>query len=297
MNSNGRAPGTLPHLGTIGGDRGTPGQTQTRAYPHQGEADLSAGGHPAYTTVSCPEGRQSRWRTQTDLLLAPVFAWMLCARKYLAGAMTLGELTQAAAAFVTVQTAFNCHAKPPALPERITAVPQLPERGNVSRSPYDLPGEPRGSLKEIAMSQSHNHLNHATWECKYHVVFTPKYRKKALFGQIRRHLGTVFHDLARRKECKIEEGKLMSDHVHILISIPPKYSVAEVIGFLKGKSSIWIAQNVERKVRNFLGHKFWARGYFVSTVGRDEETIRTYIKNQEIADQQLDQLQLKLGSS
>ena len=103
--------------------------------------------------------------------------------------------------------------------------------------------------------------------------------------------------LAWRKECKIEEGKLMPDHVHILIAIPPKYSVAEVIGFLKGKSSIWIAQNVERKVRNFLGHKFWARGYFISTIGRDEATIRTYIKNQEIADQQLDQLQLKLGSS
>jgi putative transposase len=105
------------------------------------------------------------------------------------------------------------------------------------------------------MSQDHNHLNHATWECKYHVVFTPKYRKKVLFGQIRRHLGTVFHELARRKECKIEEGHLMPDHVHILISIPPKYSVAEVIGYLKGKSSIWVAQNVERKLRNFLGHK------------------------------------------
>ena len=120
-------------------------------------------------------------------------------------------------------------------------------------------------------------------QCKYHVVFTPKYRKKLLFGQIRRHLGTVFHELAKRKECKIEEGHLMPDHVHMLISIPPKYSVAEVIGYLKGKSSIWIAQNVERKLRNFLGHKFWARGYFVSTVGRDEEAIRTYIKNQEIA--------------
>jgi putative transposase len=98
-----------------------------------------------------------------------------------------------------------------------------------------------------------------------------------LFGQIRQHLGTVFHELARRKECQIEEGHLMPDHVHILISIPPKYSVAEVIGYLKGKR-----QNVERKAHNFLGHKFWARGYFVSTVGRDEEMIRAYIKNQEM---------------
>jgi putative transposase len=88
----------------------------------------------------------------------------------------------------------------------------------------------------------------------------------------------------------------MPDHAHILIAIPPKYSVAKVIGFLQGKSSIWIAQNVERKARNFVGHKFWARGYFISTVGRDEGTIRAYIKNQEMADQQLDQLQLKLGS-
>jgi putative transposase len=109
------------------------------------------------------------------------------------------------------------------------------------------------------MSQDRNHPNRATWECKYHVVFTRKYRKKALFGQIRRHLGTVFRERARRKECQIEEGHLLLDHVHMLISIPPKYSVAEVIGYLRGKSSIWIAQNVERKVRNFLGHKFWAR--------------------------------------
>ena len=147
------------------------------------------------------------------------------------------------------------------------------------------------------MSQDRNHLNHATWECKYHVVFTPKYRKKVLFGQIRRHLGTVFHELARRKECQIEEGHLMPDPVHILISIPPKYAVAEVIGYLKGRSSIRVAQNVVRKARNFHGHKFWARGYFVSTVGRDEEMIRAYIKNQEMADQELDQLQLKLASS
>ena len=132
---------------------------------------------------------------------------------------------------------------------------------------------------------------------KYHVVFTPKYRKKVLFGKIKRQLGQVFHDLARRKECRIEEGHLMPDHVHMLISIPPKYSVAQIIGYMKGKTSIWIAQNVERKMRNFLGHKFWARGYFVTTVGRDEETIRAYIRNQEIADQQLDQLELKISAS
>ena len=114
---------------------------------------------------------------------------------------------------------------------------------------------------------------------------------------IKRHLGQLFYDLARRKECRIEEGHLMPDHVHMLISIPPKYSVAQIIGYMKGKSSIWIAQNVERKMRNFLGHKFWARGYFVTTVGRDEEMIRAYIRNQELADQQLDQLELKISAA
>ena len=130
------------------------------------------------------------------------------------------------------------------------------------------------------MTQQHQQ-NHATWECKYHVVFIPKCRKKAIFGVIKKRLGDVFHELAH----------LMPDHVHMLISIPPKYSVAEVIGFMKGKSSIWIAQNVERKARNFTGHKFWARGYFVS-VGRDEKTIRAYIKNQEMQDRELDQLSM-----
>src|SRR5512136_347870 len=141
------------------------------------------------------------------------------------------------------------------------------------------------------MTQLH-HQNHATWDCKYHVVIIPKGRKKAIFGAIKRRLGDVFHELARRRESKIEEGHLMPDHVHMLISIPPKYSVAEVIGFIKGKSSIWITQNIERKARNFTGHGFWARGYFVSTVGRDEETIRAYIKIQELQDRQMDQLSM-----
>jgi putative transposase len=105
------------------------------------------------------------------------------------------------------------------------------------------------------MTQQHQQ-NHATWECKYHVVFIPKYRKKAIFGVIKKRLGDVFHELARRRESKIEEGHLMPDHVHMLISIPPKYSVAEVVGFMKGKSSIWIAQNVERKARNSPGTSF-----------------------------------------
>src|SRR5215467_12519653 len=147
------------------------------------------------------------------------------------------------------------------------------------------------------MSQDHNHLNHRHGSAS---AMSCSRRSTARNCYLDKSGGTwalYFHELARRKECRIEEGHLMPDHVHILISILPKYSVSEVIGYLKGKSSIWIAQNVERKLRNFLGHKFWARGYFVSTVGRDEETIRAYIKNQELADKQLGQMQLKLTSS
>ena len=133
-------------------------------------------------------------------------------------------------------------------------------------------------------------LAHSRWECKYHVVFIPKYRKKALYGELRKNLGEVFHDLAKQKECRIEEGHLMPDHVHMLISVPPKYAVSQVIGFIKGKSAIHIARTYMGRKRNYTGQSFWARGYFVSTVGRDEETIRQYIRNQEQQDKRLDQL-------
>ena len=137
-----------------------------------------------------------------------------------------------------------------------------------------------------------NHLNHSSWECKYHIVFTPKYRKKNLFGIIRKELKDVFHRLARQKECVIEEDYVMPDHVHMLISIPPKHSVSSIVGFLKGKSSIWVAQNINNRQKNFVGHKFWARGYFVSTIGANEEIVRKYVQNQEADDNKLDQLNL-----
>jgi putative transposase len=124
------------------------------------------------------------------------------------------------------------------------------------------------------------------------VVFTPKYRKKVLFGHIRKELKDVFHRLALQKGCKIEEGHLMPDHVHMMISIPPKHAVASIIGFMKGKSSIWVAQNIADKKQNFVGHKFWARGYYVSTVGADEKVVRAYIQNQESEDKRLDELSL-----
>ena len=137
-----------------------------------------------------------------------------------------------------------------------------------------------------------NSLNHTRWECKYHIVFIPKYRKKVLFGQIRKEMGEVFHRLARQKESLIEEGHLMPDHVHMMISIPPKYAVSQVVGFIKGKSAIHIARVYAGRKRNHVGHHFWARGYFTSTVGRDEQVIREYIRNQEKEDRRFDQLQL-----
>ena len=135
-------------------------------------------------------------------------------------------------------------------------------------------------------------LNHTKWECKYHVVFIPKCRRKVLYGELRRHLGTVFRKLTEQKESQIEEGHLMADHVHMMISIPPKFSVAQVIGYIKGKSAIHIARTFGERKRNFVGQHFWARGYFVSTVGRDEVVIRQYIRHQEQEDKRMDQLPL-----
>jgi putative transposase len=135
-------------------------------------------------------------------------------------------------------------------------------------------------------------LSQSVYECKYHVVWIPKYRKNVIYENLRRHLGKVFRELARQKESEIEEGHLMPDHVHALISIPPKYSVSQVVGYIKGKSAIHIARNYAGKSRNFTGQSFWARGYFVSTVGRDEKAIRDYIKHQQQEDRRIDQLKL-----
>jgi putative transposase len=133
-------------------------------------------------------------------------------------------------------------------------------------------------------------LCHTKWDCKYHIVWIPKCRRKVLFGRIRKELVDLLHSLARQKESKIQEGHLQPDHIHILISIPPKYSVAQVIGFIKGKSAIHIARTYLGQKKNYTGMHFWARGYFVSTVGADEETIANYIRNQEDEDKRLDQL-------
>ena len=135
-------------------------------------------------------------------------------------------------------------------------------------------------------------LSHSKGECKYHVVFIPKCRRRTLYEELRRHLGELFRRLAEQKESRIEEGHLMPDHVHMLISIPPKYAVSQVIGFIKGKSAIHLARIYGERKRNFVGQHFWTRGYFVSTVGRDEGLIREYICNQEREDQRLEHLNL-----
>ncbi len=135
-------------------------------------------------------------------------------------------------------------------------------------------------------------LSHSRWECKYHVVFIPKCRRRTLYKELRNHLGEVFRRLASQKESQIIEGHLMPDHVHMLISIPPKYAVSQVIGYIKGKSAIHLARVYGEKKRNFVGQHFRARGYFVSTVGRDETMIREYIRHQEQEDQRIDQLSL-----
>jgi putative transposase len=138
----------------------------------------------------------------------------------------------------------------------------------------------------------YQNLSHTKWECKYHVVFIPKCRRKVFYGQLRSHLGEVFRELARQKESTVEEGHLQPDHVHMLLSIPPKDAVAQVVGYLKGKSASHLARAYGGRHRNFLGEHFWARGYFVSTVGRDEEAVRRYIQTQEAEDRRLEQLEL-----
>jgi putative transposase len=133
-------------------------------------------------------------------------------------------------------------------------------------------------------------LAHTRWECKYHIVWIPKCRRQVLYGRLRQHLGAVLRELARQKESTVEEGHLLPDHVHMLLSIPPKYAVAQVVGFVKGKSAIHIARTYLGRRQNFLGQHFWARGYYVSTVGRDEASIREYIQKQREEDKRLDQL-------
>lgn len=135
------------------------------------------------------------------------------------------------------------------------------------------------------MSDLYQSLSHSRWDCKYHIVFVPKRRRKVLYGKIRKYLGVIFHALAKQKECQIIEGHVMPDHIHMCISIPPKHAVSSIIGFIKGKSAIAIARQFCGKERNYNGEHFWARGYNLSTVGFDIEQLKKYIREQDEQDE------------
>jgi len=128
---------------------------------------------------------------------------------------------------------------------------------------------------------SYTSSSHSRWDCKYHLVFVPYQRRKVLYGKVRKYLGRVFHDLAKQRGSKIIEGHMVQDHVHMLIEIPPRYSLSEVVGYIKGKSAIAVAREFGGRKKNFTGEKLWARGYAISTVGYDELQIKEYVKNQE----------------
>lgn len=135
-------------------------------------------------------------------------------------------------------------------------------------------------------------LSDAVWDCKYPIVWIQKHRRKVLYGELRKNLGEMLRGLARQKESRVLERHLMADHVHLFISIPPKYAVAQVVGFIKGKSAIHIARKYSGRKKNFVGGHFWARGYYISTVGKDEQAVRDYIKKQEKEEESLEQLNM-----
>ena len=128
-------------------------------------------------------------------------------------------------------------------------------------------------------------LSHVRWDCKYHIVIVPKYRQKKLYGKFRTQVGEIIHELCRQKGIEVMEGHLMADHIHMCLRVPPKFSIAFVIGFIKGKGAVLIHRKI-LKTKRVSGLHFWARGYCVSTVGLDEKTIRKYIRDQEKAEQQ-----------
>ena len=140
------------------------------------------------------------------------------------------------------------------------------------------------------MAQS---LAHSKWLCKYHIVFTPKYRRKVIYYQLRSDIQKIIKDLCKWKGIEIIEGHMMSDHIHLLLSIPPKYSVSQVMGYLKGKSAMMIFERHANLKYKFGNRHFWAEGYYVSTVGLNTATIQKYIKDQEKEDQIMDKIKTK----
>jgi len=150
------------------------------------------------------------------------------------------------------------------------------------------PVHQEGDLMRDWQSQSH-----VRWYCRYHIVFVPKYRKRSIYGRLRKDIGAILRELCKQKECEVVEGHAMANHIHMLISIPPKLPVASLVGYLKGKSAIRIHREYLGRERNFTGFHFWARGYCVSTVGLEEETVRKYIRDQENEERRQEQLALR----
>jgi putative transposase len=143
------------------------------------------------------------------------------------------------------------------------------------------------------MANKSDSLAHTKWMCKYHIVFTPKYRRKVIYNQIRKDIGEILRTLCQYKGIEVHEGHLMPDHVHLLVSIPPKYSVSSVMGYLKGKRALTIFERHANLKYKYGNRHFWCEGYYVSTVGLNEETIRKYIEEQEQRDQAMDRLSVK----
>ena len=141
--------------------------------------------------------------------------------------------------------------------------------------------------------QGSQSLSHTKWECKYHIVFAPKYRRQVIYGKLRRDISQILVELCRRKGIEILAGEACIDHIHLLVKIPPKYSVSEIMGYLKGKSSLIIFDRYANLKYKYGNRHFWCRGYYVSTVGKNEKKITEYIANQLAEDKLQDQISLK----
>jgi len=150
--------------------------------------------------------------------------------------------------------------------------------------------QPHKVTKEVSLLKDNNSLAHTTWNCKYHIVFAPKYRRQVIYGQIRQDIGKILRMLCQRKEIEIIEAECCKDHIHMLVRIPPKYSVSEIVGYLKGKSALMIFDRHANLKYKYGNRHFWCRGYYVDTVGKNEKKIAEYVKNQlqeDIADDQI----------
>ena len=158
---------------------------------------------------------------------------------------------------------------------------------------YNGRGLPTASMTKGERRMDKNSLSHTTWNCKYHIVFAPKYRRQIIYGKIKAEIGKILRTLCDRKGVEIIEAEACPDHIHMLVSIPPKYSVSEFMGYLKGKSSLMIFDKFANMKYRYGNRQFWCRGYYVDTVGRNKKAIEEYIRNQLKEDKEYEQLTMK----